>query len=166
MSYHTPDRKSEAAFEKYIQTVKGYELGGIAIIVRGFGEEITGSTLTIVASKAGPFPKENPAGNWNLIVTLKLMSPFVKNSAGLEVPGATHDEWLGLITDLLMPTIDPALGETTVGEALARQLNTVMAGEDMHFDYAIIGERDNRVEGKKFVSEQQVEVEMSPARPA
>lgn len=148
MSYHTPEAKSEQAFEKILSPFQEADLKGVQIIKRGSTETIVTPSINIIAPRAVPDVTDGDTitGNYYVTLVLTVKSHHKDNDI------VTHDSYLGVISDLITSNVLPAA------------LNEVMADEEFTAFLWTPGERNSRIEGSFFVSEQEGVLYMAPSK--
>jgi hypothetical protein len=118
-----------------IDFYKDTDLAGVQIIQRGSVEDIDTPSLAIIAARSEPTDDgEGPSGNWNITIQFTLKTHYKDNGI------AQHDEWLGIVTDLIC---DQTVVDT---------LNKVMSEEAFTAMAWTLGSREHFVEDHMFVS--------------
>lgn len=156
MSWHTPERKTEQALKLYFQTVLGYELDGVQIATRFSNTDLTEPRIDIFCESASPYPSEAEVhtGNWLVTVKIEVVSHYASGTDAV-----SHDEICGHLLDKLIMIDDVTGADVTVD-----QINATQFEEEFTIQFLEIKDRTNRIEEHSLVTEQEIEMIISPSR--
>lgn len=156
MSWHTPERKAEQAFEAWLKTVEDSVLSRCNIRTRFSNAVKTLPSIDIVCDTAKPdiVSAQVFTGNWICSIEFTVISHYERG-----VDAEAHDEYVGLLTDLLMQ-VDESSGD----EAVSGYLNGVATDADITAYLWTPGERTNSVEEKTLVTKIRGELWMKPSK--
>jgi len=147
MSYHTPEAKTEQAFKAMFDALSDTDLNGVQLIQRGSVDDIATPSLSIIASKCDPADSgEGPSGNWFVSVDFTLNTHYKENSI------VAHDEWLGVITDLVCD------------QTVVTTLNALMKEEEFTAMQWTLGSREHSIQDHLFVSKVSGVLYMLPSK--
>ena len=155
MSWHTPERKTEAAMQLYFATVLGYELTGVQIATRFSNDELTEPRIEIVCENCVPYPEgmQVDTGNWLMTVRVSVYSHYETS-----VDAEAHDEIIGNLLDVLL------VGDSDGNNTTVAQINLTQGESDFTVQELEVKERSNRVEDHSLITEQELEMIISPSR--
>ena len=155
MSWHTPERKTEQALQLFFATVLGYELTGVQIATRFSNTELTEPRLEIACETCTPYPEgmQVDTGNWLMGVRISVHSHYESGT-----DAEAHDEIIGNLLDVLL-TADSDGNNNTVA-----QINLTQGENDFTVQELEVKERSNRVEEHSLITEQEIEMIISPSR--
>ena len=156
MSWHTPERKTEQALLRYLQTAEGSEFDGVQWHTRFCNKIKTEPRIEIICEACEPDINEAEmhTGNWTCSVEITVVSHYEEG-----VDATAHDEIAGQIADKLFIT-------DAGSDALASEINKTQGDEDFKAQWYLLKTRTNTIQEHSVVTVQELEITMRPSQPA